>query len=79
MSLRDDIQSHINELQDLLKETNEETLLDKARKQWGEDDSRYEVLEQFVDSPSPSKFRERADPPDIKPDPDDGVQNKPVK
>ena len=61
------------------KETNEETLLYKAREQWGEDDSRYEVLEQFVESPSSSRFSERADKPDIKPDSDGGVQNKPVK
>jgi len=79
MSLHDEIQSHINYLQELLKETNEETLLDKAREQWGEDDSRYEVLEQFVKSASSSRFSERADPPDIKPDSNDGVQNKPVK
>jgi len=61
------------------KETNEETLLYKAREQWGEDDSRYEVLEQFVESPSSSRFSERADPPDIKPEPNGGGQNKPIK
>ena len=78
MSLHDDIQSHINELQELLKETDEDALLDKARKQWGEDDSRYEVLEKFVESPSSSRFTKRADPPDIKPDADGGGQNKPI-
>ena len=72
MSLHDDIQSHINELQELLLETDEQKLLDKAYNKWGEDDSRYEVLEKFVESPSSSRFSERADKPDIKPDPDDG-------
>ncbi len=82
MSLHDDIQIHINELQDLLKETNEDTLLDKAREQWGEDDSRYEVLEQFVKSPSPSssRFNKQAKPLAPEPGQDGGsVQNKPVK
>jgi hypothetical protein len=92
MSLHDDIQSHINELQELLKETNEDTLLDKAREQWGEDDSRYEVLEQFVESPSSSRFSKQAKPPldrfdkpAAPPAPESGsqdggsVQNKPVK
>jgi hypothetical protein len=78
MSLHDEIQNHINELQDLLKETNEETLLDKAREQWGEDDSRYEVLEQFVESPSSSRFRKPPDPPAPEPG-QDGGSNKPVK
>ena len=79
MSLHDEIQRHINYLQELLLETDEQKLLDKAYKKWGEDDSRYEVLEQFVKSASSSRFSERADPPDIKPDSNDGVQNKPVK
>jgi hypothetical protein len=81
MSLHDDIQSHINELQDLLKETNEDMLLDKAREQWGEDDSRYEVLEQFVESPSSSKFSKPAAPPapESGSNNDSSVQNKPVK
>ena len=55
MSLHDDLQNYINELQNLLKETNEETLLDKACKQWGQDDARYEVLEQFLESERFSK------------------------
>jgi hypothetical protein len=50
-----------------------------VREQWGEDDSRYEVLEQFVESPSSSRFNKPPEPPDIKPDSDYGVQNKPVK
>ncbi len=54
MNLHNEIQIHINELQDLLTETDEQKLLNKARKQWGEDDSRYEVLEQFVTT-SPSR------------------------
>jgi len=76
MSIHDDIQSHINELQELLQETDEETLLDKAREQWGEDDSRYEVLEQFVESPSSSRFSKPADPPAPE---SPGGQNKPIK
>jgi len=81
MSLHDDIKIHINELQNLLKETNKDTLLDKARKQWGEDDSRYEVLEQFVESPSSSRFNKQPKPPAPEPSGQEGgsVQNKPVK
>lgn len=52
MNLHNEIQNHISELQDLLTETDEQKLLNKARKQWGEDDSRYEVLEQFVTTSS---------------------------
>jgi len=80
MSLHDEIQSHINELQDLLKETNEDTLLKKARKQWGENNSRYEVLEQFVESSSSSRFNKPAKPLAPESGQDGGsVQNKPVK
>jgi hypothetical protein len=81
MSLHDEIQNHINELQDLLKESNEETLLDKARQQWGEEDSRYEVLEQFVESPPSSRFSTRAKPAESEPSGEEGgsVQNKPIK
>jgi len=76
MSLHDKIQSHINELQDLLLETDEQKLLDKAYSKWREDDSRYEVLEQFVESPSSSRFSKPADPPAPE---SPGGQNKPVK
>ena len=81
MSLHDEIQIHINELQNLLQETNEETLLDKAREQWGEDDSRYEVLEQFVKSPSSSKskFNKQAKPMGSEPKPSQTEENKPVE
>jgi len=80
MSLHDEIQNYINELQNLLKETNEETLLDKACKQWGEDDSRYEALEQFVESASSSRFNKPPDPPAPESSQEGGsIQNKPVK
>jgi hypothetical protein len=76
MSLHDDIQNYINDLQALLYETDEQALLNKAREQWGEDDVRYEVLEQFVTSPQ--KFSKPPDPPeDIKSDGDQ--QNKTVR
>jgi len=80
MSLHDEIQIHINDLQNLLKETNEETLLDKAREQWREDDPRYEVLEQFVESPSSSRFNKQAKPPapESGSGNDSSLQNKPV-
>jgi len=91
MSLHDNIQNYINELQDLLLETDEQKLLDKAYSKWREDDSRYEVLEQFVESPSSSKFSKPANPPapesvqafDKPADPpapeSPGEQNKPIK
>jgi len=77
MSLHDEIKTYINDLQALLTESHDKTLLKNAREQWGEEDGRYEVLEQFVNSPSSSKFNKPADPADIKPDKEPG--NKPVK
>ncbi|MDM8568325.1 hypothetical protein QUF50_02180 [Thiotrichales bacterium HSG1] len=50
MNLHNNIQSYIKELQELLNETDEQKLIDKAYVKWGEDDSRYEVLEQFIES-----------------------------
>ncbi|MDM8566831.1 hypothetical protein QUF74_14405 [Candidatus Halobeggiatoa sp. HSG11] len=88
MNLHNNIQSYIKELQELLNETDEQKLLDKAYKKWGEDDSRYEVLEQFAESSQGSSksatrfdsFDKPADPPaDTKPDSNGGGQNKPVK
>ena len=68
MSLHDDLQNYIHELQALLQETHEQALIDKARDLWGQDDARYEVLEQFVAS-SGDRFNKPADPPkDTKPD-----------
>jgi len=76
MSLHDDVQNYINNLQKLLNETTEQALINKARTLWKKDDARYKVLKQFLES---EKFAKPADPPDIKPDSDGGVQNKPVK
>lgn len=52
MSLHDAIENYIHELQNLLQETDKGTLLDKAAELWGEDDFRYGVLEQLIESPS---------------------------
>jgi len=76
MSLHDDIQNHINDLQKLLNETTEQALIKKARELWGKEDYRFKVLKQFVAS-SGDRFSQSADPADIKPDHDLG--NKPVK
>jgi hypothetical protein len=62
MSLHDDLQNYIHELQALLQETHEQALIDKARDLWGQDDARYEVLEQFVAS-SGDRFAKPANPP----------------
>ena len=81
MSLHDDIQSHINDLQKLLNETTEPALIKKARELWGKEDYRYKVLKQFVAS-SGDRFAGPAEPPvESKPDPDDGhkIQNKPIR
>ncbi len=78
MSLHDDIQNYINDLQALLTESHDKTLLKNAREQWGEEDGRYEVLEEFVNSPPSSRFSQSADPADIKPDQNEPV-NKSVK
>jgi hypothetical protein len=75
MSLHNAIQNYINDLQDLLNETTEQALIDKARELWGQDDVRYEVLEQFVESPS--KFNKPPKPP--APESGQGNDNKPVK
>ena len=75
MNLHDEIKNNINELQDLLHETDEQAWLDKAREQWGEEDFRYEVLEQFVESSS--KFSQQAKPP--KPESSGGQDNKPIR
>jgi hypothetical protein len=75
MSVHNAIQNYIHDLQDLLKETNEQALIDKARELWGQDDARYEVLEQFVESPS--KFNKPAKP--AEPEPSNTSENKPVK
>ena len=74
MSLHHAIQNYINELQTLLAETDEQVLLDKAREQWGQNDVRFEVLEQFFELEL--KFEKPADPPDAKPDPE---ENKSVR
>jgi len=75
MSLHDAIQNHINDLQKLLNETTEQALIDKARELWGQDDSRYEVLEQFVKSSS--KFNKQAKP--AEPESGHTSENKSVK
>lgn len=84
MSLHNDIKNYINELQELLNETDEQKLIDKAYAKWGEDDSRYEVLEQFVESSRGSSksatrgfdsFDKPSGPPaDTKPDLNGGGQ-----
>lgn len=83
MNLHDAIKNYIHELQDLLQETDEGTLLDKAAELWGEDDSRYEVLEKFVESPSSSESRFNKQPKPPAPEPSHGsdptLRNKPVK
>ncbi|HEW98570.1 MAG: hypothetical protein DRR16_07595 [Candidatus Parabeggiatoa sp. nov. 3] len=78
MSLHDDIQSHINDLQKLLNETTEPALIKKARELWEKEDYRFKVLKQFVAS-SGDRFAKQADPPkDIKPD-NNEPENKAVK
>ncbi|MCK5719611.1 MAG: hypothetical protein KAH84_06635 [Thiomargarita sp.] len=81
MNLHESIQNYINELQALLNETDEQKLINKAYKQWGEDDARYEVLEQFVESLSASRFKQPAKPAAPESNQGDGgqIQNKPVK
>jgi len=50
MNLHNNIQNYVNELQNLLHETDEQALIDKASEVWKKDDARYEVLEQFWES-----------------------------
>jgi len=80
MTLHNNIQNYINDLQDLLKVTDEQALIDKARTLWeeGQDDARYEVLEQFLES---EKFAKPPDPPAPESGDDGGIsiQNKPVR
>ena len=76
MSLHDDIQNHINDLQKLLNETTEPALIKKARELWGKEDYRFKVLKQFVAS-SGDRFAKPADPP--APEPSGGQDNKPVQ
>ncbi len=78
MPLHDEIKKYINDLQELLTETTEQALIDKARTLWKEDDARYEVLEQLLDS---EKFKTQAEPP--APESTQGenpnLQNKPIR
>ena len=76
MSLHQKIQAYINELQQLLTIAAEQTLLDTAREQWGENDVRYAVLEQFV---TDSRFNKPAAPPVESGSSSESEQNKPVK
>lgn len=76
MLLRQNIESYINELQQLLTISDEQTLLDTARQQWGENDVRYEVLEQFVND---SRFNKPSAPPVESGPSSESQQNKPVK
>jgi hypothetical protein len=81
MSLHDEIKKYLNELQELLTETTEQALIDKARALWGEDDVRYEVLEQLLEESY--KFRTQSKPAEPEP-PQQGenpitLQNKPIK
>ncbi len=80
MSLHDEINLYINDLQALLTESNEKTLLKNAREQWGEEDGRYEVLEEFVNSPPSSRFSQSADPPATESGGNDSTQeNKSIR
>jgi hypothetical protein len=80
MSLHDEINLYINDLQALLTESNEKTLLKNAREQWGEEDGRYEVLEEFVNSPPSSRFNKPADPPATESGGNDSTPtNKPIR
>ncbi|EDN71092.1 hypothetical protein BGP_3433 [Beggiatoa sp. PS] len=74
MSLHDALQNHLKDLQELLNEPNERSLLDKAREKWQEHDLRYAVLEQLA---ADEKFSKPPDPPD--PESGKGNENKPVK
>jgi hypothetical protein len=76
MLLHQKIQDYINELQQLLTVSDEQTLLDTARKQWGEKDVRYEVLEQFV---TEIRFNKPSAPPAESGSSSESQQNKPVK
>jgi len=60
MNLHEAIQFYIDQLQELLKVTDEQALLDKACEQWDRDDPRYEVLEQLVELMV--KFNKQAKP-----------------
>lgn len=75
MNLHEAIEIYIDELQQLLKVTDEQTLLDKACEQWDRDDPRYEVLEQLVGLMR--KFNKPAKP--LGPEPGSDPTNKPVK
>ncbi len=75
MSLHNNIQSYIKDLQDLLNQPNAQALLDKAGEKWEEHDLRYAVLEQLAAT-------EKFDKPAGGPDPESGQngdQNKSVK
>lgn len=61
MNLHEAIEHYIANLQVLLQEKDEQTLLDKANKKWQEDDVRYEVLVQLLAlSDGTSRFPERS-------------------
>jgi hypothetical protein len=80
MSLHDEINSYINDLQSLLTASDEKTLLKKAREDWGQDDPRYEVLEYFVNSPPSYKFNKPPKPLEPESSSNDSTQeNKPVR
>jgi hypothetical protein len=79
MNLHEAIEIYIDELQELLKVTDEQALLDKACEQWDRDDPRYEVLEQLVGLMR--KFNKPAKPlgPESQSGSGNDPTNKPVK